>query len=102
MHYNALIISHFTGFWKQNCAKCPKIGAKNKKTAVVRPRVRCRFLLCRGKGCVILVALPFSHSGNRREVDTMDTILINFIVAVAAQVAATYLCKWLDSHRKGK
>ena len=46
--------------------------------------------------------LPFSHSGNRREVDTMDTILINFIVAVAAQVAATYLCKWLDRHRKGK
>ena len=82
--------------------KCPKTGVKNKKAAAVRARVRCRFLLCWGKGCVILVALPFSHSGNRREVDTMDTILINFIVAVAAQVAATYLCKWLDSHRKGK
>ena len=99
MHYNALIISHFTGFWKQNCVKCPKTDVKNKKSG---SGTACRFLLCWGKGCVILALRPFSHSGNRREVDTMDTILINFIVAVAAQVAATYLCKWLDSHRKGK
>ena len=32
----------------------------------------------------------------------MNSILGNFLVAVAAQVAATYLCKWLESHRKGK
>ena len=32
----------------------------------------------------------------------MDTILTNFLVAVAAQVAAHLLCKWLESHRKGK
>ena len=32
----------------------------------------------------------------------MIDIFTNFIVAVAAQVAATYLCKWLDSYRKGK
>ena len=32
----------------------------------------------------------------------MNSILVNFLVAVAAQVAATYLCKWLESHRKGK
>ena len=30
----------------------------------------------------------------------MIDIFTNFIVA--AQVAATYLCKWLESHRKGK
>ena len=29
----------------------------------------------------------------------MIDIFTNFIVAVAAQVAATYLCKWLESHR---
>ena len=32
----------------------------------------------------------------------MDTILTNFLEAVAAQVAAHFLCKWLESHRKGK
>ena len=32
----------------------------------------------------------------------MIDIFTNFIVAVAARVAATYLCKWLESHRKGK
>ena len=32
----------------------------------------------------------------------MIDIFTNFIVAVAAQVTANYLCKWLDSHRKGK
>ena len=42
------------------------------------------------------------HSGNRREVSRMIDIFTNFIVAVAAQVTANYLCKWLDSHRKGK
>ena len=26
----------------------------------------------------------------------MDTILTNFLVAVVAQVAAHFLCKWLD------
>ena len=38
----------------------------------------------------------------QKGVDTMDTILTNFLVAVAAQVAAHFLCKWLESHRKGK
>ena len=32
----------------------------------------------------------------------MIDIFTNFIVAVAAQVAATYLCKWLDSCHKGQ
>ena len=32
----------------------------------------------------------------------MDTTLTNFLVAVVAQVAAHFLCKWLESHRKGK
>ena len=30
------------------------------------------------------------------------TFLTDFIVAVAAQVAAYYLCKWLDGHHKGR
>ena len=38
----------------------------------------------------------------QKGVDTMDTILTNFLVAVAAQVAAHFLCKWLERHRKGK
>ena len=32
----------------------------------------------------------------------MAEILINLIVAVAAQVLAYYLCKWLDNHHKGR
>ena len=32
----------------------------------------------------------------------MEANLTSFLVAVAAQVTAYYLCKWLDSHRKGK
>ena len=43
------------------------------------------------------------HSGNRREVShRMIQVLIDFIVAVAAQVTAYYLCKWLNDHHKGK
>ena len=32
----------------------------------------------------------------------MAQILTDFVMAVAAQVVAYYLCKWLESHRKGK
>ena len=32
----------------------------------------------------------------------MESILINFIMTVGANVAAYYICMWLDSHRKGK
>ena len=32
----------------------------------------------------------------------MEAILTDFLVAVAAQVTAYYLCKWLNSHHKGK
>jgi len=46
--------------------------------------------------------LPFPQSGNRGEVSWMSEILMNFFVAVAAQVAAYYVCKWLDDHHKGK
>ena len=64
--------------------------------------VRCRFLLYCVRACVILVALPFSHSGNRGEVSSMQAILTDFLVAVAAQVTAYYLCKWLNDHFKGQ
>lgn len=53
-------------------------------------------------GYAILAVLPFSILATEGGVDTMDTILTNFLVAVAAQVAAHFLCKWLESHRKGK
>ena len=36
------------------------------------------------------------QSGNREEVVLMDSILINFIVAVGANVVSYYICKWLD------
>ncbi len=52
-------------------------------------------------GYAILAVLPFSILATEG-VDIMDTILTNFLVAVAAQVAAHFLCKWLESHRKGK
>lgn len=29
-------------------------------------------------------------------------ILLSFLVSVAAGVAAYYICKWLDRHRKGQ
>ena len=48
-------------------------------------------------GCAALL-----QSGNREEVSPMEAILTDFLVAVAAQVTAYYLCKWLNSHHKGK
>ncbi len=32
----------------------------------------------------------------------MEAILTSFLVAVGANVAAYYICKWLDDHSKGK
>jgi hypothetical protein len=32
----------------------------------------------------------------------MAQILTDFVMAVAAQVVAYYLCKWLDNHHKGR
>ena len=29
-------------------------------------------------------------------------VFVSFIQTVGAEVVAYYLCKWLDSHRKGK
>ena len=36
-------------------------------------------------------------SGNRREVGAL-TYLLAFFMAVAAEVAGYYICKWLDRH----
>ena len=33
--------------------------------------------------------------------ETMLEVTINFLLAVAASVIGTYICKWLDSHKKG-
>lgn len=32
----------------------------------------------------------------------MESILTSFLVAVGANVAAYYICKWLDDHSKGE
>lgn len=32
----------------------------------------------------------------------MEPLVINFILAVAANVLADLICKWLDGQRKGK
>ena len=32
----------------------------------------------------------------------MAQILTDFVMAVAAQVVAYYLCKWLDNHHTGR
>ena len=60
-----------------------------------------------GKNCNTLSDMLYwlccpSPFWQQKGVDIMDTILTNFLVAVAAQVAAHFLCKWLESHRKGK
>ena len=52
--------------------------------------------ICNTKDAALL------HSGNRREVILMVQIVTDIIVAVAAQVIADRLCKWLDSCHKGQ
>lgn len=32
----------------------------------------------------------------------METIITSFLVAVGANVVSYYICKWLESHHKGK
>ena len=103
MHYNALIISHFTGFWKQNCVKCPKTGVKNKKSGSGTAKGTLSLFVVLGQRLCYTGGAALLHSGNREEVShTMIQVLIDFIVAVAAQVTAYYLCKWLNDHHKGK
>lgn len=42
------------------------------------------------------------HIGSREGVRKMEPLVINFILAVAANVLANRICKWLDGQRKGK
>ena len=39
-----------------------------------------------------------SHSGNRREVYFVDSI-VSFFVSVVAGIVTYYICKWLDSRK---
>ena len=48
----------------------------------------------------VVAALPYS--GNRGEVSNMASLFNSFLVTVAANVVSYYICKWLDSHRKGR
>ena len=32
----------------------------------------------------------------------MSSLICNFLVTVGANVVSYYICKWLDSYRKGK
>ena len=36
-----------------------------------------------------------------KEVIAMLEAILNFLLAVAAGVIGTYICKWLDDHNKG-
>lgn len=42
------------------------------------------------------------YSGNREEVSNMSSLFNSFLVTVGANVVSYYICKWLDSYRKGK
>lgn len=44
---------------------------------------------------------PASGPGTGKEVIAVLEETINFLVAVAASVIGTYICKWLDGHSKG-
>lgn len=72
-----------------------KGGVKRKYLAhLSKIAMLCR--ICYTKDAALL------HSGNRREVSLMVQIVTDIIVAVAAQVIADRLCKWLDNYRKGQ
>lgn len=72
-----------------------KGGVKRKHLAhLSKIAMLCR--ICYTKDAALL------HSGNRREVSRMVQILTDIIVAVAAQMIADRLCKWLDNYRKGQ
>lgn len=43
-----------------------------------------------------------TYSGNREGVSVMSSLICNFLVTVGANVVSYYICKWLDSYRKGK
>ena len=42
------------------------------------------------------------QTGIREEVSAMSSLICNFLVTVGANVVSYYICKWLDSYRKGK
>lgn len=42
------------------------------------------------------------YSGNREKVSNMSSLFNSFLVTVGANVVSYYICKWLDSYRKGK
>ena len=70
------------------------MGSRESVDALLKIAMFCRI-------CYTENAAPL-HSGNRREVSRMVQILTDIIVAVAAQVIADRLCKWLDSCHKGQ
>lgn len=51
--------------------------------------------------CYTIIA-ALTYSGNREWVCKMDSLFNSFLVTVVANVVSYYICKWLDSHRKGK
>ena len=42
------------------------------------------------------------QTGIREEVSAMSSLICSFLVTVGANVVSYYICKWLDSYRKGK
>lgn len=49
----------------------------------------------------IIPGRPASGPVIGKEVIAMLEAILNFLLAVAAGVIGTYICKWLDDHNKG-
>ena len=49
----------------------------------------------------IIPGRPASGLVIGKEVIAMLEAILNFLLAVAAGVIGTYICKWLDDHNKG-
>lgn len=71
-------------------------GGVKRKRLIYLSKIAMLCRICYTKDAALL------HSGNRREVSLMVQIVTDIIVAVAAQVIADRLCKWLDNYRKGQ
>ena len=98
MYYSILIISHFTGFWKQNCVKCPKTGVKNKKSGSGTGKGTLSLFVVLGQRlCYTDIAALLRSPCRGKEVESQMDNLIAFFQTVVAEVVAYYLCKWLDS-----
>ena len=77
--------------------KCPKTGVKNKKSGSGTGKGTLSLFAVLGQGlCYTGIAALLRSPCRGKEVNPMEN-LITFFQTVVAEVAAYYLCKWLDS-----